>query len=164
MLNRGGLSLLSACCYYSLGCCWPSLQTLYAPVLCPPGPPSPFPQSCFPTTLPVLLHRVLPSKVQDLAFVPVEFCKVSAGPLLHPLQIQLDDSSALENIDWSPSLGSAVNLRSKQCITSCRSLIKMLNRTGPGIDCWGTPHTTGCQVKPEPLTTYHLSLIIQPIV
>lgn len=41
--------------------------------------PKPFSTELLPTTLPILLMRVLSSQVRDLIFVRAEFCKISSG-------------------------------------------------------------------------------------
>lgn len=64
---------------------------------CPQAPPGLFlhrqPQS-------VSQQRTLPSQVQDLAFVLAEFHEVITVLFLQPVNIPLDDSHALEHIDW----------------------------------------------------------------
>jgi len=53
----------------------------------------------------------------------------------------------------SPSLVSSANLLRLHSIPSSRSLIKMLNRSGPSSEPWGTPLMTGRQLDLTPLTT-----------
>ncbi|KAK4818658.1 hypothetical protein QYF61_017266 [Mycteria americana] len=51
------------------------------------------------------------------------------------------------------NLVSSENLLRVHSIPSSRSLIKMLNRTGPSTEPWGTPLVTGRQVDLTPFTT-----------
>ncbi|PKU42357.1 rna-directed dna polymerase from mobile element jockey- hypothetical protein [Limosa lapponica baueri] len=52
-----------------------------------------------------------------------------------------------------PSLVSSANLLRIHSVLSSRSLINMLNKTGPSIDPWGTPLVTGLQLDPAPSIT-----------
>ncbi|KAK4828313.1 hypothetical protein QYF61_025325 [Mycteria americana] len=51
------------------------------------------------------------------------------------------------------NLVSSANLLRVHLIPSPRSLIKILNRTGPDTEPWGTPLVTGCQLDLTPFTT-----------
>ncbi|KAK4827132.1 hypothetical protein QYF61_014526 [Mycteria americana] len=57
------------------------------------------------------------------------------------------------------NLVSSANLLRVHSIPSSRSLIKILNRTGPNTEPWGTPLVIGCQLDLTPFTT---ALCAQP--
>jgi len=52
-----------------------------------------------------------------------------------------------------PSFASSANLLRVNSIPSSRSLMRMLNKTQPSTNPWGTPLVTGFQLDSEPLIT-----------
>lgn len=103
------------------------------------------PQTVFPQ--PVLMSGGLLSQRQDFAFVLVEFHE---GPLLSGLlqKAVLPSSTAT----GPPRLVSSANFLGVHCVIPSRSLIMMLNRTGPGMGLCITPAVTGLQGEYNPLT------------
>ncbi|KAK4823665.1 LOW QUALITY PROTEIN: hypothetical protein QYF61_005017 [Mycteria americana] len=101
---------------------------------------------------PVALHGVVVTQVQDLALSLLESHKIGLGPSIQPIQIPLaflpSSRSTLPH-----NLVSSANLLRVHSIASSRSLIKILNRTGPSTEPWGTPLVTSCQVDLTPFTT-----------
>ncbi|KAK4824318.1 LOW QUALITY PROTEIN: hypothetical protein QYF61_013593 [Mycteria americana] len=90
-------------------------------------------QPLFPKS--VALHVVVVTQVQDPALGLVEPHTVGLSPSIQPAQIPL---STLPH-----NLVSSANLLRVHSIPSSRSLIKMLNRTGPNTEPWGTPLNSG---------------------
>ncbi|KAK4827727.1 LOW QUALITY PROTEIN: hypothetical protein QYF61_021155 [Mycteria americana] len=95
---------------------------------------------------PVALHGVVVTQERDPTLSLVEPHRVGPSPSIQPVQIPLaflpSSRSTLPH-----DLVSSANLLRVNSIPSSRSLIKMLNRTGPNAEPWGTPLVTGCQLE-----------------
>ncbi|KAK4829606.1 hypothetical protein QYF61_005706, partial [Mycteria americana] len=94
---------------------------------------------------PVAFHGVVVAQVQDPTLSLVESHTIGLGPSTQPIRIPL---STLPH-----ELVSSANLLRVHSIPSSRSLIKILNRTGPNTEPWGTPLVTSCQLDLTPFTT-----------
>jgi len=55
--------------------------------------------------------------------------------------------------DTLPTFVSSANLLRMDSLPSLRSLMKMLNKTGPSTDPWGTPVVTDLQPDSAPWIT-----------
>ncbi|KAK4817624.1 LOW QUALITY PROTEIN: hypothetical protein QYF61_021527, partial [Mycteria americana] len=101
---------------------------------------------------PVALHGVVVTQVQDLALSFVEPHTIDLSPWIQPVQVPLaflpSSRSTLPH-----NLVSSANLLRVHSIPLSRSLIKILNRTGPSTEPWGTPLVTGRQLDLTPFTT-----------
>ncbi|KAK4828429.1 LOW QUALITY PROTEIN: hypothetical protein QYF61_026525 [Mycteria americana] len=101
---------------------------------------------------PVALHGVVVTQVQDLTLGLVEPHTIGLSPSVQPVQIPLaflpSSRSTLPH-----NLVSSANLLRARSIPSSRSLIKILNKTGPKTEPWGTPLVTGRQLDLVPFTT-----------
>ncbi|KAK4827472.1 hypothetical protein QYF61_018708 [Mycteria americana] len=106
-------------------------------------------QALFPK--PVALHGVVVTQVQDLALSLVEPHTIGLGPSIWPVQVPLST--------LPPNLVPSANLLRAHSIPSSRSSIKILNKSGPKTEPWGTPLVTGCQLDLTPFTT---TLWVQP--
>ena len=101
---------------------------------------------------------LVPPKVQYLAFPLVELHEVPVGPLPQPADASLNGSTTL----WRISYSSQFHVISKLSATSCRPLMKMLDRPGPSVDPWGTILVAGLKVDFLPLiTTLWVQLLVQ---
>lgn len=94
---------------------------------------------------PVALHEVVP-QVQDPALSLVEPHAVGFGPSVQPIQISLQSPPTLEQINTA-------SLLTVHSIPLSRSLIKILKRTYPITERWGTLLVTGLQLDLTPFTT-----------
>ncbi|KAK4821248.1 hypothetical protein QYF61_016547 [Mycteria americana] len=102
---------------------------------------------------PVALHGVAVAQVQDLTLGLVEPHTIDLGPSIQPVRIPLQSLPTLKHINTPAQFGVICNLLRAHSIPSSRSLIKILNRTGPKTEPWGTPLVTGCQLDLTPFTT-----------
>ncbi|KAK4825953.1 LOW QUALITY PROTEIN: hypothetical protein QYF61_003471 [Mycteria americana] len=100
---------------------------------------------------PVALHGLVVVQVQDLALGLVEPHTIGLGPWIQPVQVPLQSLPALKST-LPPNLVSSANLLRVHSIPSSRSLIKILNRTGPSTEPWGTLLVTSWQVDLTPFT------------
>ncbi|KAK4829020.1 hypothetical protein QYF61_001795 [Mycteria americana] len=102
---------------------------------------------------PVALHGVVVTQVQDLALGLIEPHTSGLGPSIQPLQIPLQSLPTLQQINTPTQLGVICNLRRVHSMPSSRSLMNMLNTTGPSTEPWGTPLVSGRQLDLTPFTT-----------
>ncbi|KAK4828887.1 hypothetical protein QYF61_001445 [Mycteria americana] len=104
---------------------------------------------------PVTLHGVAVTQVQDPALSLVEPHTIGLGPSIQPVQIPLEGKAFLPSSRSTllPNLVLSANLLRVHSIPSSRSLIKMLNRTGPNTEPRGTPLVTDRQLGLTPFTT-----------
>jgi len=92
------------------------------------------------------LHGVVVTQGQDPALGLVEPYTVGLSPSIQPVQIPLQSLPTLKQINNPAQLVSSANLLREHSIPSSRSLIKMLNKTAPKIEPWGTALVTGRQL------------------
>lgn len=112
----------------------------------------------FPMGPPYLFHRVapqtvfpqpVPSQGQEFTYVLVEFHEVHwFVPTFSLSWVAALPSSILTSL---PRLMSYANLLRENCVISSRSLVMILNRTGPGMDLYCTLLVTGLQEEYNPL-------------
>ncbi|KAJ7399991.1 hypothetical protein BTVI_109665 [Pitangus sulphuratus] len=102
---------------------------------------------------PVQYTGVVVAKVQDSALGLVELHPVGISPTLQLVQVPLKSPPAFQLINAPPQLGVICNLLMLDSISSSRSSTKMLNRTGPSTDPWGTPLVTDHQLDAAPFTS-----------
>ncbi|KAK4823633.1 LOW QUALITY PROTEIN: hypothetical protein QYF61_004366 [Mycteria americana] len=95
---------------------------------------------------PVALHGVVVTQVQDPALSLVEPHTTGLSPLIQPVQIPLAFVPS-SRPTLPPNLVSSANLLRVHSMPSSRSFIKVLNRTGPSTEPWGTPLVTGRQLE-----------------
>jgi len=114
-----------------------------------------FRQAAFQLLLPkpVALHGVVVTEVQDLALGHVETPTDGLGPSMQPVQIPLQILPTLEQVDTPTQLGVICKLTEGPLNPSSISLRKMLSKTGPKAEHWGTPLVTGRQLDLTPFTT-----------
>ena len=93
------------------------------------------------------------TQVQHTAFGLVELYTVGLGPSIQSVQIPLQRLPTFKQIDTPPNLVSCAVLQREHSIPSYRSLLKMLNKTGPKTEPWGTPLVISCQLDLMPFTT-----------
>ena len=109
--------------------------------------PASLPQAC------IALCGVVVTEVQEPKLVLIETHTVGLGPLIQSVQIPLQSLPSLKQIDTPTQLGVICSLTEGALNPSSRSLIKMLNKTRPKMEPWGTPLVTGCQLDLTPFTT-----------
>ncbi|KAK4816403.1 LOW QUALITY PROTEIN: hypothetical protein QYF61_016720 [Mycteria americana] len=133
--------------------CCPSLDVLQhlsvSLVVTGPKPNTVF-KSLFPK--PVALHGVVVTQVWDPAPSLVEPHIIGLVPSIQPVQIPLVFLPSSRST-LLPNLVSSANLLRVHSICLARSLIKILNRTGPNTEPWGTSLVTGRQLDLTPFTT-----------
>lgn len=79
------------------------------------------------------LLRVIQSQPQDCAFASVDLHEVPVSPLLHPAEVVLNSSLALQHVDHSTRLSFAKLVRVAS-VPSSRSLKNVLNSTDARTD------------------------------
>ncbi|KAF1440525.1 Zinc finger RNA-binding protein, partial [Pygoscelis papua] len=94
----------------------------------------------------ILVHGVVPRWLQNFALPLVELHEIPIGPFLQPVEVPLDGSTTLWHISHSSQFVSSANLWRVHSAPSSRSLMKVLNRTGPSIDPWCTLLVTSLQL------------------
>jgi len=99
------------------------------------------------------LHGVVVTQVQDPACGLVEPHTVGLGPSIQSVQIPLQSLPALEQIDTSSQLGVFCKLTLRVLSSLIQIVIKMLNKTRPKAESWGTQAVTGHKLDLTPLTT-----------
>jgi len=92
-----------------------------------------------------MVPGVTPLHVQDFTFPFAELCEVPVSPFLQPVQVSLDDSTPTWCINCSSQL-CVISQLAQDSIALSRSLMKMLNGTGPRLHLWGTPLLSGVQM------------------
>ncbi|PKU47282.1 wd repeat-containing protein hypothetical protein [Limosa lapponica baueri] len=113
----------------------------------------------------VSLHGIVVTQVQDLAFGLVEPHTVGLSPSIQPVQIPRRTFLPITRSTLLPNLVLFANLLRVYLIPLSRSLMKVLNRTGPNTEPWGTPLVTSCQLDLTLFNSIHhnpLSLVIEP--
>ncbi|KAK4813337.1 hypothetical protein QYF61_026500 [Mycteria americana] len=108
-------------------------------------------QPLFPKT--VALHRVVVTQVQDPALSLVDLIQLA---LAHRSSLSRSLCRAFLPSSRSTlphNLVSSANLLRVHSIPSSWSLIRILNRTGPNTEPWGTSLVTGYQLDLTPFTT-----------
>ncbi|KAK4813748.1 LOW QUALITY PROTEIN: hypothetical protein QYF61_023684 [Mycteria americana] len=90
---------------------------------------------------PVALHGVVVTQVWDPALGLVKPHTINLSPSIQPVQIPLSFLPSSRST-LPPKLVSSANLLRVHSIPSSRSLIKILNKTGPKTEPWGTPLRT----------------------
>ncbi|KAK4828728.1 hypothetical protein QYF61_000719 [Mycteria americana] len=118
----------------------------------------------------ILVPEVFAPWVQDSTLV--ELYEVPASPfssISRPLWMAAQPSGISAT---PPSFVSSVNLLKVHSAPTSRSLMKMLNRTEPSTDSWGTLLVTGLQLdclplittlRTQPVSPFSIQLLIQPI-
>jgi len=101
---------------------------------------------------PLLILGVAPTHVQDLALGLVEPHEVHTGPFLKFVQVPLDGIPSFWCVNCTTQLGVICKV-AEGALDLAKSLMKMLNSTGPSTDTCGTPLVTGIHLDIEPLTT-----------
>jgi len=82
-------------------------------------------------------HKHLPTPAGHT--IPDTSRTTDLGSLIQPVQIHLQSLPTLKEIKLPPNLVSSGKLWREHSIPSSRTLIKMLNKTGPNTERWGTP-------------------------
>lgn len=91
---------------------------------------------------PVLIPGVVPTQVQQLAF-SLKPHETPMGPLLELVQVPLDATVSSSGMSTAPlNLVSSANFLRVYLISLSMSLMKILTRTGPSTDSWGTALVT----------------------
>ena len=103
----------------------------------------------------VALPGIVLTKMQDSALGPIETHTVCLGPLIEPIRSLCSALLPSGRSTLPPSLVLSANLLRVHSIPSSRSLIKMLKRSGPSIEPWGTLLVTGHLLDLTPLTATH---------
>ncbi|KAK4810817.1 hypothetical protein QYF61_008789 [Mycteria americana] len=96
---------------------------------------------------PVALHGVVVTKVQDLALGLVESHTIASAHRSSLSRSLCRDFLPSSRSTLPHNLVSSANLLRVHSIPLSRSLIKILNRTGPNTEPWGTPLVTGRQLE-----------------
>jgi len=83
---------------------------------------------------PVLIPGVAPTQMQDLALGLVEPHDVHTGPLTELVQVPLDGIPSFRCVSCTTQLGLICKLDEGALDLASKSLMKMLNSTGPSMD------------------------------
>ncbi|KAJ7423037.1 hypothetical protein WISP_35360 [Willisornis vidua] len=108
--------------------------------------------------LPVVLQAVVVAKVQDPALGLVKPHPTGFRPSIQPVQIPLQSSPTLQQIDSPSQLGVICKFANHELNSLSRSSIKILNKASCNTDPWGTPLVTSCQLDAAPLTSTYWAL------
>ena len=125
--------------------------------------PDPFPQYCSPTSLFTLFMHIswtVPLQMQNPALALVKFHAVGDySALWFAYSTPKKASLLLRDSTGPPNLVPSTNLLSMHLSSASRSFIKMLKKTGPTMEPWGTQLVSCCQPDVTPFT---ISLWTQP--
>jgi len=108
---------------------------------------------------PITLRGVVVTEVEGPTLGLVEPHTVGLSPSIQSVQMPLQSLPTLKQINTPTQLVPSANLLREDSILSSRSLIKILNKTGPKTEPWGTPLVTSHQLDLTPFTT---TLCAQP--
>lgn len=154
--------------------CWLCLNQLHTCrsfwICCPPGPPDPFPQSCFPA-------RQIPGCNPGLHFFRcntlhlsllnfMRFYGINGPPSMEGFlahSSRQSRSSCRVLLLSLVSLGPWTNFVRVHLIPSSRSLVKIISSIEPSIDPLGTPFVAGCHFEKEHFATTQWVLPFSPI-
>jgi len=101
-----------------------------------------------------LVHGFLPPSDAGLCPSLVdELHEASVSPFLQPAEVHLEGSTTSGASATPPSYVSSADLLRAHSASLFRSSMKVLNRSGPTIDPWGTPLVTGLQLDFPQITT-----------
>ena len=93
------------------------------------------------------------TQVQDPALSLVEPHATGLSPLIQPLQTPLQSLRVLKQINTPLKLGVICKLTEGVLDPLTQIINKVINRTSPTTEPWGTPLVTGHQPDVTPFTT-----------